>query len=152
MIDTLSRFKPRADSGGKRSQYDEDREAVDPLAPIASEHNIALLVVHHLREMESDDPLDIITGSVGLTSGVDGALVLKRQRGNANAFLHVDGRDIQEPTELALLWDATSAKWIEAGNAEDYAGVKRGRRYSEPSKRPRSLWDRLRLPSGRGLT
>jgi hypothetical protein len=129
MIYTLSRFKPRADSAGMRSQYDEDREAVDPLAPIASEHNVALLVVHHLREMESDDPLDLITSSVGLTSGADGALVLKKQRGNANAFLHVDGRYIQERTELALLWDATSAEWTETGNAMDYAGVKRGRRY-----------------------
>src|SRR3712207_8880886 len=38
----------------------------------------------------------------GLTGGVDGALVLKRKRGRADAFLHVDGRDIENPTELAL--------------------------------------------------
>jgi hypothetical protein len=120
VIDTLSRFKPRTGHAGKRSQYDEDREAVDPLAPIASEHNVSVLVVHHLREMESDDPLDMITGSVGLTSGVDGALVLKRQRGNANAFLHVDGRDIEESKELPLVWDAASAKWTETGEAEEY--------------------------------
>jgi hypothetical protein len=120
VIDTLSRFKPRSTSAGRRTQYDEDRAAVDPLAPLASEHNTAVLLVHHLREMESDDPLDMITGSVGLTSGVDGALVLKRQRGNASAFLHVDGRDIEESSELALLWDAATATWTETGEAEEY--------------------------------
>jgi hypothetical protein len=111
---------PLAEAAVGIPEQDEDREAVDPLAPIASEHNVAVLVVHHLREMESDDPLDMITGSVGLTSGVDGALVLKRQRGNANAFLHVDGRDIEEQKELALLWDAASAKWTETGEAEEH--------------------------------
>jgi RecA-family ATPase len=71
IVDTLAMLKPRA--SGKRSAYDEDREAVGPLGPIAAEHGAAILLVHHLREAESDDPLDMITGSVGLTSGVDGA-------------------------------------------------------------------------------
>src|SRR5215218_10782755 len=84
IVDTLAMFKPHA--SGRRSAYDEDREAVAPLGPIAADHGVAILLVHHLRETESDDPLDMITGSVGLTGGVDGALVLKRQRGRADAF------------------------------------------------------------------
>jgi hypothetical protein len=96
----MARFKPHA--SGRRTQYDEDREAVDPLGPIAADHGVAILLVHHLRETESDDPLDMIHGSAGLTGGVDGALVLKRKRGQADAYLHVDGRDIENPTELAL--------------------------------------------------
>lgn len=118
VIDTLARFKPRA--MGRRTQYDEDREAVDPLAPVAGEHGVGVLLVHHLRETESEDPLDMITGSVGLTGGVDGALVLKRKRGRADAFLHVDGRDIENPTELALRFDAEAATWAIAGDAEEY--------------------------------
>jgi hypothetical protein len=62
----------------------------------------------------------MITGSVGLTGGVDGALVLKRRRGRADAFLHVDGRDIETPTELALKFDPEAATWTIIGNAEDY--------------------------------
>lgn len=118
VIDTLARFKPRAT--GRRTQYDEDREAVDPLGPVAAEHGVGILLVHHLRETESEDPLDMITGSVGLTGGVDGALVLKRKRGKADAFLHVDGRDIESPTELALQFDADAATWAIAGDAEEY--------------------------------
>ena len=125
VIDTLSRFKPRAT--GRRTQYDEDRDAVDPLGPVAAEHEVAILLVHHLRETESDDPLDMITGSAGLTGGVDGALVLKRQRGRADAFLHVDGRDIEKPTELALRFDPDAAPWSIAGDAEEYR-LSEGRR------------------------
>jgi hypothetical protein len=118
IVDTLAMLKPRAN--GRRTQYDEDREAVSPLAPIAADHNIAILLVHHLREAESDDPLDMIHGSAGLTGGVDGALVLKRKRGQADAYLHVDGRDIENPTELALKFDQNAATWAIVGDAEEY--------------------------------
>jgi hypothetical protein len=118
IVDTLAMLKPRAN--GRRTQYDEDREAVSPLAPIAADHGIAILLVHHLREAESDDPLDMIHGSAGLTGGVDGALILKRKRGQADAYLHVDGRDIENPTELALKFDPNAATWTIVGDAEEY--------------------------------
>lgn len=118
VVDTFARFKPIAI--GRRSQYDEDRASVDPLAPLVEDYRAAILLVHHLREAESEDPLDMISGGTGLTGGVDNALVLKRQRGRADAYLHVDGRDIEEPVELALEWDANVASWCIAGNADDY--------------------------------
>jgi hypothetical protein len=118
IVDTLARFKPH--SSGRRRDYDEDRAAVDPLGPIAADHNVAIVLIHHLRETESDDPLDMITGSVGLTGGVDGALVLKRQRNHLDAFLHVEGRDIENPTELALRFDPAAATWTIVGDAEEY--------------------------------
>jgi hypothetical protein len=119
VLDTLARFKPGG-AFGKRSQYDEDRTAVDPLIPIAAEHNVAIVLVHHLREAESDDPLDMMHGSAGLTGVVDGALVLKRQRGQADAYLHIDGRDIAEPAELALRFDTEAATWTIVGDADEY--------------------------------
>ena len=62
----------------------------------------------------------MISGSTGLIGGVDGALVLKRDRGNQDATLVVDGRDIEEPTELALQWVADIASWALMGDAEEY--------------------------------
>lgn len=118
VVDTLARFKPSAT--GRRSQYDEDRDSVDPLAPVVAEHGVCILLVHHLREAESDDPLDMIHGGAGLTGGVDGALVLKRQRGQADAYLYADGRDLENPAELALRWKADIASWCIAGDAEEY--------------------------------
>jgi 3'-5' exonuclease len=81
-------------------------------------------VVHHLRKGSADDPLDEVSGSHGLTGGVDGVLVLKRERGRADAFLFITGRDIEQERELALSWEAATAAWRIAGDAEEYRGSK----------------------------
>ena len=47
-------------------------------------------------------------------------LVLKRDRGRADAYLHVTGREIEEEAELALRWNADVASWTLAGDAEEY--------------------------------
>ena len=47
-------------------------------------------------------------------------MVLKRERGRADAFLHVSGRDIENDIELALRWNADAAGWIIAGDADEY--------------------------------
>jgi hypothetical protein len=62
----------------------------------------------------------MIHGTAGLTGGVDGALVLKRQRGEADAYLFGDGRDFENPVELVLKWNAITATWTIFGNAEVY--------------------------------
>lgn len=118
VVDTLKKVRPRVP--GNRSLYDLDYEALEPLLPLAAEHGVAVVVTHHLRKMEADDPLDAISGSTGLSGGVDGALVLKRERGRADAFLYVTGREIEEERELALKWDADLASWSIVGDAAEY--------------------------------
>src|SRR5215211_7200115 len=118
VIDTLKKIRPR--ESGSRGVYDLDYEALEPLLPLAAEFGVAILVVHHLRKMEAGDPLDMISGSTGLTGGVDGVLILKRDRGKQDATLAIDGRDVEEPTELALRWDADIASWSLMGGAEEY--------------------------------
>src|SRR5215203_5924415 len=113
---------PRQDPSAHEGQnvYQEDYAALEELLPLAAEHEVAIVVVHHTRKMAAADPLDEISGSTGLTGGVDGVLVLKRDRGKADAVLHVDGRDIEEPAEYALKWDAETASWTIVGDAEEY--------------------------------
>src|SRR5215218_397230 len=117
VIDTLAKF--RAGQAGKNI-YKEDYEAVEPLVELAADHNVAVLIVHHLRKLGADDPLDQVSGSIGLTGGAEGALVLNRERGRADAYLYVTGRDIEEEKELALSWDSTTATWKIVGEAEEY--------------------------------
>jgi hypothetical protein len=119
VVDTLARFKPQAASR-RGGAYDEDRAAIDPLIPLVAEHGVGMLLIHHLREMEAEDPLDMISGTAGLTGAADGALVMKRRRGQADAYLHADGRDIEKPVELALCWDSHGGTWAIAGDAEEY--------------------------------
>jgi hypothetical protein len=87
---------------------------------LASEHGVAILVVHHTRKLAAVDPVDEISGSTGLSGGADGILVLKRDRGRADAYLHVTGREIEEEAELALRWDADLASWALVGDADEY--------------------------------
>jgi len=121
IVDTLEKIRPK---GAGRNVYREDYEAVEPLLSLAARYNVAVLVVHHLRKGSADDPLDEVSGSHGLTGGVDGVLVLKRERGRADAFLFVTGRDIEQEREVALSWDAATAAWRIAGDAEEYRGSK----------------------------
>jgi hypothetical protein len=90
VIDTLKMIKP--ETKGNRNAYDVDYESVRPLIEITNQYNIAILVIHHMRKAEADDPIDEISGSIGLSAGVDGLMVLRRERGAADAFLYVDGR------------------------------------------------------------
>jgi hypothetical protein len=81
---------------------------------------VAILVVTHLRKVSAADPMDEINASTGLAGGVDGFLILKRDRGRHDATLYVDGRDVEEAAELALKWDADLASWALVGNADEY--------------------------------
>ena len=45
---------------------------------------------------------------------------MKRERGRADAFLYVTGREIEEERELALKWDANLASCAIVGDAAEY--------------------------------
>src|SRR5215208_1024026 len=117
-VDILKRVRPRPTR--YQSVYDADYESLEALHALADKHGVAVLCIHHLRKAGADDPMDEISGSTGLSGAADGVLVLKRDRGRADAYLHVDGRDIEEPAELALTWDPETAGWTLAGDAEQY--------------------------------
>jgi hypothetical protein len=118
VVDVLKRVRPRVSR--YQSVYDADYESLEALHTLADRHGIAVLCVHHLRKARADDPMDEISGSTGLSGAADGVLLLKRDRGRGDAYLHVDGRDIEEPAELALTWDPNTACWTLAGDAEQY--------------------------------
>ena len=111
VIDTLKKVRPRGNSN--KNIYDVDYEALEPLLPLADEHNVSIMVVHHNNKMiDPTDPFDAISGSTGLPGGVDNVMILNRERGKADAFLYVDGRDIEEQGEHPLKWDAEVCSWI----------------------------------------
>jgi hypothetical protein len=118
-IDTLKRIRSR--SSGKRNPYEEDYEAVQPFASLAAKHNVCIVILHHLNQQsEPHDPFDAFSGSSGLTAAAEGIWLLTRKRGDADAFLMVDGKDIEEPQEMALGWDAATCSWIGKGDAAAY--------------------------------
>ncbi len=123
VIDTWAKVSP-CSKGRQRSQYEEDYEALTPLKHLADAYRVSILAVHHLRKLVADDVLDEISGSIGMTGAVDGALILKRERGQSEAMLYVTGRDIEQDQQLALVFDRTTATWTLAGDVEEFRRTK----------------------------
>jgi len=118
VIDTLVRLRPMRRANA--DAYVEDSKMMTPLQEFAGKYGVTILVVHHNRKQESDDPLDLISGTLGLSGTVDAVWVLRRDRGNMHASLFVTGRDIQDETDLALSWDAATCCWRVLGEAHEY--------------------------------
>jgi hypothetical protein len=116
VIDTLQ--KVRTPVRGQ-NVYAEDYAALETLMPIAAHYGVAIVVVHHLRKGEAADPQDMISGSTGLSGGVDGYLILHKSPGSRGPTLYVEGRDIEEPEEYALHWNLNTATWTIEGTAEE---------------------------------
>jgi len=115
--DTLKRLRPR--TSGKRNMYDDDYDAVRPFVPLADRHDVAIVLIHHLNQQSNpDDPFDWFSGSAGLVAAAEGILLFRRKRGDGDAYLTVDGKDIEERAELALKWDPLAASWTVIGDAE----------------------------------
>jgi AAA domain-containing protein len=118
VIDTWARVAPPSGER-RRSQYEGDYESLTPLKRLADTYHVSILAVHHLRKTGSPDVLDEIIGSTGVTGAVDGAMILKRDRGQTDATLFVTGRDVEREQQLALNFDTTTALWTLVGNADE---------------------------------
>jgi hypothetical protein len=111
IIDTLAMV--RAPKKKDQTQYDADYAAVVELRKLANEHDIAVVLVHHLRKQEADDAFDLVSGTLGLTGGVDTVLVLKRDT-TGTIVLHGRGRDLVE-IEKAMTFNRDACTWTISG-------------------------------------
>lgn len=108
VIDTLQRVRGIGDSG---NPYANDYRDIGALKALADKHRIAILLVHHIRKLKSDDPMDMISGTNGISGATDTNFVLmKPSRSKSTATLYCTGRDI-EYRELNLEFDSETHFW-----------------------------------------
>jgi hypothetical protein len=112
VIDVLAKF--RAPSQSKRSAYEQDYAALSKLQELATRRLIAILVVHHTRKGEADDPAEEISGTFGLSGAADAFLVLKKS--SAGATLAGRCRDTED-VDLAVQFSQETCRWIILGDA-----------------------------------
>ena len=99
VIDTLQRIRT---AGNDANPYASDYRDFGVLKALADKHRIAILLVHHLRKMNDDDPMNMISGTTGLSGATDSNFVLRKSKRRENtATLYCTGRDI-EYRELTL--------------------------------------------------
>ena len=81
------------------------------LKALADRHRIAVLLIHHLRKLNDDDPMNMISGTTGLSGATDSNFVLRKSKRRENtATLYCTGRDIAY-RELSLEFDSGSHIW-----------------------------------------
>ena len=107
IIDTLQMIR----GAGYDNTYANDYRDLSVLKHIADTHGISILLVHHLRKMNDDDPMNMISGTTGLSGATDSNFVLRKsQRRENTATLYCTGRDIPY-RELALEFDGEDHIW-----------------------------------------
>lgn len=113
VIDVWARF----DSHGlsPKNEYDRITQTMQPLQALATEFQVAILLVHHTRKSMgeasmSSDPFDQVMGSRALTSNMDQTMLLTRTRMQQDAVLAMTGRDIEE-SQINLSFDKASCQW-----------------------------------------
>lgn len=130
VIDTLGSV--RGKSTDRRTLYEQDYEVGAALTRLAGDYSIAILIIHHLRKGDAEDPMDMVSGSTGLTGGMDGAIVLNRTRSAADGILKAYHRDLEDDPEMALgKVEASEGWWQYIGDAEEYQMSKERRKVLE---------------------
>jgi RecA-family ATPase len=112
IIDTMKCLKPAT----KQIGYESDYDATQPYRELVDKYGVAILLVHHTRKAEANnDPLDAISGSVGLSGSVDSLMVLNRARHENAARLFVTGRLMYEQ-DIAL--EFSNGLWSYLGDGK----------------------------------
>jgi hypothetical protein len=108
VIDTLQRIRKASTDA---NPYASDYRDIGILKQLADKHRIAILLIHHLRKMNDDDPMNMISGTTGISGATDSNFVLKKDKRSGNAAtLYCVGRDI-EYRELQLEFDKAAHIW-----------------------------------------
>jgi hypothetical protein len=92
----------KAARGDRETLYEADYGSLKELQAVASEFGIGIVAVHHTRKSGSDsgDPVEKISGTLGLSGAADAFLILDRD-GQGTSLA---GRDIEE-IETAVSFD-----------------------------------------------
>ena len=108
VIDTLQRIRTVSNDV---SPYANDYRDIGVLKGLADRHRIAVLLIHHLRKLGDDDPMNMISGTTGLSGATDSNFVLRKNKRRENtATLYCTGRDIAY-RELSLEFNSENHIW-----------------------------------------
>ena len=107
VVDTLQ--VARGNSG--EPSYAGDYQDMQKLKRIADDNNLTILLVHHLRKQRDHDPLNMLSGTTGISGAADAVFVMERKERSQNTALMIcTGRDL-EHRELELRFSKERYVW-----------------------------------------
>jgi len=118
VIDTFQRIRGRTKSYGQDGIYERDYRDVACLQEIAQDHQIAIILVHHLNKGNMDDSYQRISGSQGLTGASDQNYVMVTDREKNEAILTMTGRELDD-RRIWIQQDQQTGRWFYQGTAAE---------------------------------
>ena len=108
IIDTLIKVR---DISWSSSVYADDYACMTVFKHLAEQYDIAIVLVHHTRKQESQDIMEMISGTNGIMGCADGAMVLERpKRLLPEASLNMTSRDFED-ARILLRQDKETMCW-----------------------------------------
>ena len=123
IVDTLQHLRPT--SSGRRNQYHSDYDFVHPISQFGRDHDVSILLVHHLNKIQNGDELDKVSGSTGLTGAVENVMILDRARGETRASLSIRPREGKEE-EFNVEFDGQLLTWVVGDSGPEPSTEARG--------------------------
>jgi len=97
IIDMLVDVWNKKSSTGGGGLYAEESAITSPLARLAHEHKISIVVLHHTTQDEKKDPFRRILGGHGITGAADAVVILDKEPGNPKQRkFSIRGKDIDD--------------------------------------------------------
>jgi AAA domain len=90
-IDILARVKDVGPADG--SAYTDDYKTIAAYQQLAQRRDIAIIILHHTRKADGDDPLDLISGTLGIVGAADHVAVITGNSEKGFVFT-LRGRDL----------------------------------------------------------
>lgn len=132
IIDTYTKVRGGFKVSRGMSQFQAEYAEVEPIKRFADENDVAVLFIHHTREMESRDVFDKGSGTRALFAAADAYWVLDKEDrfADTESTLSITGRDMQE-RQMSLKWHEDIMRWQYVGAAEDVALNKKRKEHEE---------------------
>ena len=116
IIDTLIKVR---DIIWSSSVYADDYACMTVFKHLAEQYDIAIVLVHHTRKQESQDIMEMISGTNGIMGCADGAMVLERpKRLLPEASLNMTSRDFED-AKILLRQDKETMCWEYVGYEDE---------------------------------
>ena len=111
IIDTFAAVRSIIPASVSNNPYNVEYQTVNSLHNIAEEHDIVILLIHHVRKTKSEDPYEDILGTNGLFGASDGAFIFrKKDYTDTDVQLHLKNRDMEERV-LTIRFDKKTYNW-----------------------------------------
>jgi hypothetical protein len=99
---------------------------MNDLAQIAHDTDTAILLNHHTGKGAAEDVFNLLRGASAFRGGYDVGMVLERKRGEREALLHMESRDV-DLSSLTIRQAENGAGWECLGNGNEIEKIRAGR-------------------------